>query len=34
MEKIDIQKLDRKWQDFWSEKKISLKNKKKIDHKK
>ena len=29
MEKIDIQKLDRKWQDFWSEKKISLKNKKK-----
>ena len=29
MEKIDIQKLDKKWQDFWSEKKISLKNKKK-----
>ena len=28
MEKKNIQKLDKKWQDFWS-KKISLKNNKK-----
>ena len=29
MEKKNIQKLDKKWQDFWSKKKISLKNNKK-----
>ena len=28
MEKIDIQKIDRKWQDFWSKKKENLKKQK------
>ena len=29
MEKIDIQKIDSKWQDFWSKKKKILRNKSK-----